>query len=389
MPSRGPALPADIERACSTRSRRSYREWIADPASAVDVSVAASTRPPTAAAAAADLGAVTTWIDAWRRTADRFPIEVTWVERRWPGFGTVTIPTHARVIGASAITTVGGCGKWWQQTLARVDAFLELGGDAPRLRAALAATAPRWAEWDDHDVERLRAVVAWFRSSQFESLFPRQVAVPGVDTKWLETRRPVVEELVEAARSGDDSSAGLGLLSPSERVRLRVLDDSIDLPLRDVEAPVEQVAGLWPAGGPENVLIVENLTTFLALPALPGTVAVFGRGFAVEALVAVPWLTRARRVRYWGDLDSHGFAILDRVRSRIPTVRSVLMDPGTLREWKELCVPEPKPTRAPLTRLDDDETSALEELTLAGDRRLEQERIPWDWVLPRLRAALA
>ena len=34
------------------------------------------------------------------------------------------------------------------------------------------------------------------------------------------------------------------------------------------------------------------------------------------------------------------------------------------------------------------ELAALEALTGRGDLRLEQERIPWDWALPRLRSAL-
>src|SRR5699024_6334831 len=87
----GPALPGDLERACATRTTRAYRDWISDPASADGVGVSISTRPPTAASAAADPGAVTEWIESWRRTADRLPVMVTWVERRWPGFGTVTI----------------------------------------------------------------------------------------------------------------------------------------------------------------------------------------------------------------------------------------------------------------------------------------------------------
>jgi hypothetical protein len=36
-------------------------------------------------------------------------------------------------------------------------------------------------------------------------------------------------------------------------------------------------------------------------------------------------------VVYWGDIDSHGLAILSGVRATVPHVRSVLMDLDTLR----------------------------------------------------------
>ena len=91
---------------------------------------------------------------------------------------------------------------------------------------------------------------------------------------------------------------------------------------------------------------------------------------------------------YWGDLDSHGFAILDRLRHHAPHAVSVLMDIETLDAWGEFTVPEPTPARATPTRLTSGETAALDALTGRGDLRLEQERIPWDWALPRLRSAL-
>lgn len=138
-------------------------------------------------------------------------------------------------------------------------------------------------------------------------------------------------------------------------------------------------------GGPPQPVVVENLTTFLALPDLPETVALFGRGFAVDAVAALPWALRAH-IAYWGDLDSHGFAILDRLRHHAPHAVSVLMDTETLDAWREYAVPDPSPTRAAPSRLTPDELDALEALTTGGDLRLEQERIPWDWALPRLHA---
>jgi hypothetical protein len=80
---------------------------------------------------------------------------------------------------------------------------------------------------------------------------------------------------------------------------------------------------------PRRAVIVENLETGLALPPMEGTVAVMKLGKAVGMLAAEPWL-RACRVVYWGDLDTHGLAILDHARKALPGLTSALMNEETL-----------------------------------------------------------
>ena len=91
--------------------------------------------------------------------------------------------------------------------------------------------------------------------------------------------------------------------------------------LRDVEAPADEVAAL--AIAPASVLIVENLETGLALPDTPGWVALMKLGNAVGALGGLPWLAGARAA-CWGDIDTHGFAILDRAMRCFPAVAALL-----------------------------------------------------------------
>ncbi|NYT67857.1 Wadjet anti-phage system protein JetD domain-containing protein [Pusillimonas noertemannii] len=62
--------------------------------------------------------------------------------------------------------------------------------------------------------------------------------------------------------------------------------------------------------------------------------------YAVSALKALPWL-RTAEVLYWGDIDTHGSAILDRARKTVPQIRSVLMDEATLLAHQSLWVQEP------------------------------------------------
>ncbi len=114
--------------------------------------------------------------------------------------------------------------------------------------------------------------------------------------------------------------------------------------------------------------------------------ALHGGGYAVHELAGIPWVVNSE-VWYWGDLDSHGFAILDRLRRHLPHVRSLLMDMDTLDRWRTLAVREHKPTFNEVSHLTESEAAALQSLR-EDDLRLEQERIPWPYALERLLAAV-
>ena len=65
------------------------------------------------------------------------------------------------------------------------------------------------------------------------------------------------------------------------------------------------------------------------LPAGADSLIIFGAGYGFETLAAGR-LAAARRIHYWGDIDTHGFAILDQLRAHFPQARSFLMDRDTL-----------------------------------------------------------
>jgi hypothetical protein len=163
-------------------------------------------------------------------------------------------------------------------------------------------------------------------------------------------------------------------------MRLRILDPALRAGvggLGDITAPVEQIAAL--PLRPDRVFIVENLQTGLAFDDLPGAVCFMARGYAVEVFAAIPWL-RGRPCHYWGDLDTHGFAILSRLRQHLPDVCSLLMDTDTLLRHRDLWQREDKPAAGPLERLTEAEQAVFAGLSTGrwGEHvRLEQERIDW------------
>jgi hypothetical protein len=90
-------------------------------------------------------------------------------------------------------------------------------------------------------------------------------------------------------------------------------------------------------------------------------------------------------VHYWGDLDSHGFAILDQLRAHLPHAQALLMDAATLHAHRAQWVPEPAPALRQLTRLRGREAALCQSL-ITGQTRLEQERLAFGWVQRALAA---
>ena len=147
-----------------------------------------------------------------------------------------------------------------------------------------------------------------------------------------------------------------------------------------MEVPVAEAAAL--SIEPANVVVVENEVPFLSLPTIPRTVAVLGNGNAAPALVrAMPW-AGAGQLTYWGDIDTWGFVILDRLRAALGDqvkVRSVLMDRTTLLTYRDAWVVEETQSVVEVPWLTSDERLLYDELVAnhhGQQVRLEQERIP-------------
>ncbi|PYZ99567.1 hypothetical protein A6K26_009090 [Gammaproteobacteria bacterium 2W06] len=116
-------------------------------------------------------------------------------------------------------------------------------------------------------------------------------------------RRRLLGELLDAVlppAAIDASATGAngfaqryGLRQRPTLIRFRVLDPSIAIAgLTDLSVPVDDFAALSIPPGP--VFITENKINGLAFPACRGGLVIFGLGYGVEALSAVPWLQRRR-----------------------------------------------------------------------------------------------
>ncbi|MDP3893084.1 DUF2220 domain-containing protein, partial [Nocardioides sp.] len=137
---------------------------------------------------------------------------------------------------------------------------------------------------------------------------------------------------------------------------------------------------------PRTARVVENEITYLSVDVPRDGVVIWGKGFEVDRVGRLPWLSEVD-VTYWGDIDTHGFAILDRLRAWLPQTQSALMDRATLVAHHDRWGGEERPTKASLPRLTPEELAVYTDLVTdaLGERvRLEQERIDWVWVQDRL-----
>jgi hypothetical protein len=339
-------------------------------------------RGPSAGELGDDLDAVRRWaaeLEAGSRDGRRY--EVVYVPIGGRHVGRNSIPGRARVTTYEQAWRLLGV----TDQVAAFRRVLDLSAGVPSVRSWAAAHPLRALELAEQ-WEQVLAAYGWLDGARGSGRWLREITAPGVDTKFVERHRTVLSQLLGVDRSSAGFLLALGLRTKPESLRLRFDAPALGLPdaLSEGTFRVDEVAAL--AARVSSAVIVENETTYLTVPVPDGGVVIWGKGFEVSRAGALPWLHQVD-VHYWGDLDTHGFAILNQLRAGLPQARSFLMDSATLLEHRDRWVREPSPTAARLDRLTPDEAAVYADLVsdrLAEAVRLEQERVDWSWVQDRL-----
>lgn len=246
----------------------------------------------------------------------------------------------------------------------------------------------------------LLAVVRWLVDRPRPGIYLRQVDVPAVHSKFIEAHRAVLSELFDLALPAEAIAAGsagvsqfaarYGFADKPVRIRFRVLDARIRLlpgaASPDITLDAATFASLdVPL---RRVFITENEANFLAFPPVSEAIVIFGAGYGWEALAQAHWLAHCT-IHYWGDIDTHGFAILDQLRSRFEHVASFLMDRATLMAHETHWGEESDQVLHDLPRLSVVERTLFDDLRdnrIRKNLRLEQERVGFHWLTDRLRS---
>lgn len=321
------------------------------------------------------LAEVQVWVAEWER-AERGPLRV---EYRQVG---------GRLVGANQLpgrAWVDGYAQAWELLGARREV-----SELIRLADLTKAECPRVLPWLEGNPvkalqlaanwERILATVRWIDEHQREGLYVRQVDVPGVDTKFIDGHKGALTQLLDLqldpARvnvAATDFAGRYGFRRKPDYVRFRCARPGSAY----TELTVRADELTTPPSGVTRAYILENEVTYLAFPLAADAIALFGDGYAVNVLAGLDWLA-ALDLTYWGDIDTHGFAILNRFRSRFPHARSVLMDRETLLAHRSQWVTEKIPTKAALPQLTSAEQDLYRDLVneaFGPAVRLEQERV--------------
>ncbi|MBX9721770.1 MAG: hypothetical protein K2X81_10270 [Candidatus Obscuribacterales bacterium] len=340
---------------------------------------------PTEREAAANPSAVKAWIAAWRSWHG--PGEVSWSDRRWRSLGTQCLPQEISFTGAAQVARWIGENSRWERAEQR---FLVLKEKWPVLLHTLPRFFAVLADYSDADIARLTSLLEWFETNTPVRLYPRQIPVSGVDTKWLERHTGIITKLLSVIQDKDEDNLYklTGLTRTPKMVRFRILDRELRncfSGLSDITCTIDEFARL--SLSITRAFLVENDQTALCFHDFPGAIVIFSRGYSVEIVEAVPWLLKIE-CYYWGDLDTHGFNILNSARSQLPHLKSLLMDEETLKSHRDLWVVEEKPIQAAnLKTLSAEEHNlylAIRDDALGTRVRLEQERIDWEFAWERI-----
>lgn len=318
-------------------------------------------------------------------------VVIEWRDFKHPVLGQNRVPT------AVIIETPEAALRWLNKMgeAHRAEAALRIIQDGLPALNDWALTHPlevlEWSEvWP-----RLLVVIRWVLDHPRSGLYLRQVDAHGVDTKFIERHRRILSALLDEvldpsaidreATGVSGFEARYGFREKPQMVRFRLLDSTQSIQgMNDLTIPGEEFSKL--AVPCRRVFMMENEIEFLAFPSLSQSLAIFGAGYGLKRFRDARWLLSVP-LYYWGDIDTHGFAILDELRMYLPHAESLLMDEATLVAHRAFWDHEDRPSTHTLTRLTDSESALYEGLQrhrFGTGVRLEQERIPLHWLVERL-----
>jgi len=347
-------------------------------------------KPPAGRSAIADMTHFQKFISEWRSHLPQKTIQ--WEVRRYRVLSEQTVPTFFIIENIKELLEFVG-----NQALQRSEKWTE--NMSPLLSVSddfYPVLVKHLKTFDSirlSDARLLSRLVKQLSSQMGAGQYLRALPLVGVDTKFLENYQALISDVLDVQHDGEITASGgllewLGCLkNPRGWLTIRPLCENVKaniggFPVMQLHSDVLREHAL-PAN---NILVVENMQSGLGLPLLKDTIAVFGGGKNVSWMDA-SWL-KSKRVGYWGDIDSWGLSILSDVRSKLPSVKAIMMDTETLSQYEGRMVVEPESLDQQPGFLTDSEVQIFSNLKTGYylGSRLEQERLSPDYIRIKLEA---
>jgi hypothetical protein len=325
----------------------------------------------------------------WIETLNQSPFDIEFVEINYSSIGKQSIPKilemNQEIFLKQLLKT-----KIFEQHKILIDQTII---KFPKLRELLISKSNLIILYDTVWIEILK-VCEYFLANPNPNLYIRELDIEGVDTKFIENHKKVLDIFLSALWDRDVSKLSQNGFEKKYRlkydlptIRFRILDkNSYIHNLSDISLPLNEFSILDIAC--KKVYITENKINGLSFPQIPNSMVIFGLGYGVESLKNIEWL-KTKEIYYWGDIDTHGFAILSQIRGYFPQVESILMDEEVIEKYRYLGVEEPKAKQflGELDNLSLEEEKVFKRLKLDDSLnclRIEQERVPLSYLNLRL-----
>jgi hypothetical protein len=376
-----------------------------------------SLKSPRGNAVLADINHFRRFVSSWKGFSEKectehesqYACEVSWENRRFRSLSEQLIPTMLSIPDVAALARLLGKNEahqlnMWQSRIAHVlDALAPLYAgrnldEKPEAEVFERDSKERLLfltlidhfealnKFDDSDLDLLVKLIPQLKQGMGEGCYLRALPVTFVDTKFIENNLRIIESITAALIDEDVREAGLlNWLhckdKPKDWLLIKPLCEQATAALGGI--PLLRLSSdtllefELPAS---NILIIENEQSCLALNNIPDTIAISGGGKNV-AWMRAGWLA-AKRVGYWGDIDSEGLSILSDARSKLSTITPLMMDAATVEVYQERMVAEPDSVFKEPIALTEEELDLFKGLRSEqyANTRLEQERLPMDYV---------
>ncbi len=332
--------------------------------------------------------AVQDWVAQWVKATNNATLTLEWRDINHRQLGRNKLPA------ALILSTLDDTVRW----LGKSRDF----HDFIRMANHLLSEFPSLKSWilknshvvlrEKENLVRLMSILRWVTSNPRPNIYLRQISLPGIDTKFIEQHKKLLAEWFDLELPSEAISkeftgisrfeARYGFKEKPAQVRFRMLDKSLYINgCSDLMICVADFSRLSLAV--KTVFITENDINGLIFPDYPQAIVLFGRGYGFDFLQEAYWL-KDKTVFYWGDIDTHGFAILNQCRHHIPHLQSMLMNKDILLSHQSHWSKELKPSQAELAHLTAEEMElyvALRNNHHGEQVRLEQEFVSYDALL--------
>lgn len=353
-------------------------------------------KTPTGKALSQEFESVRTWVSEIKKVSG-FRIEYSQIRHRIIGENSVpseawidSLDLAAELLGKKKI--LNEFSQLYSMTMERLPLLANWMTRNPLKLLTLAS------EW-----QRLTDFVCWRKEQQnAPDIYLRQVPIAGIDSKFIEQNRAVLIQLLDESLLPDQIDteySGVkffaqryGFRAKPERIRFRLLDEQFslfpaqknDIFDQDITLTIHDFYALWGnklfRSKIEKVFITENEINFLTFPKQANSLVIFGAGYGFASWSQITWL-HSVKIYYWGDIDTHGFAILNQLREKFPATKSILMDEAIFKRYRPYWGNESKQENRTLNNLNEPEQSMYQRLIANeyGDKlRQEQEQINFD-----------